>query len=108
MRFKGVKVLADIAGDNILSEMLTDTHKQIVDIIGLDAFVSLCENYGGANLYIPKIDSIRRISRDIGIKSDYKNGMTLRQMREKYNLTEVHIRRILEDEELPGQMNLFE
>ena len=36
-----MKVLADIAGDNILSEMLTDTHKQIVDIIGLDAFVSL-------------------------------------------------------------------
>ncbi|MCC5911337.1 MAG: hypothetical protein JJT76_12950 [Clostridiaceae bacterium] len=89
-------------------DMLPDAHRQIAKKIGMKAFMALCEGYGGATLYIPKIDSLQRITRDIMIREDYQKGMTFRQMREKYNISESHIRRIVEEEEVPGQISLLE
>lgn len=94
--------------NDIILNMLPETHKQIVSVIGINAFIALCKDYGGATLYIPKIDNIERIIRDAQIKEDYKNGMSYKEMREKYKLSEAHIRRILDEEDMPGQISIFD
>ncbi len=96
-----------IDNENIIN-MLPETHKQLILTIGINAFVALCKDYGGATLYVPKMDNLERIARDVAIKEDYKNGMSYKEMREKHKLSETHIRRILEDEEISGQINLFD
>ncbi|MBV1817630.1 hypothetical protein KUA25_06085 [Bacteroidales bacterium MSK.15.36] len=94
--------------NEVFIDMLPEGHKQIASTIGINAFVALCKDYGGATLYIPKIDGLERIVRDAMIKEDYKNGMSYKEIREKYKLSETHIRRILEEEAIQGQLSIFD
>ena len=76
---------------------LNQEQKELVDIIGLDAFKSLVQNYGGTNLYIPKMDTLERQKRNKRIRDEYYKGSTLKKLSLKYSLTETQIRSILND-----------
>lgn len=89
-------------------DALTDLQRQVVEVIGMTAFVALCRQFGGASLYIPQMESLQKTARDSRIKKDYGAGVGLKALRRKYGLSETHLRRILRDEHLPGQMNLLE
>ncbi|KYG90336.1 hypothetical protein A0U40_18565 [[Bacillus] sp. KCTC 13219] len=74
--------------------MLSDEHKEIASVIGVEAFLKLCDYCGGANLYIPKRESVIRYIRDTTIKEEFDGG-NYRKLAVKYNLSESHIRNIV-------------
>jgi len=76
---------------------LNSEQKDLVDIIGLEAFNKLVFHYGGSQIYIPKTDTIERQRRNAKICNEYRHGKALKFLANKYNLTETQIRTILSD-----------
>ena len=76
---------------------LNNEQKDLVDIIGLEAFNKLVFHYGGSQIYIPKTDTIERQRRNTKICNEYQHGKALKFLANKYNLTETQIRTILND-----------
>lgn len=68
--------------------------RDVVAAIGMEAAYKLCVTAGGSYIYVPKTDSIQKRLRDLSIKSDYKNGMSIDQLCKKYNLSFNQIRGI--------------
>ena len=68
--------------------------RDVVEIIGLEAAYKLCSAAGGNYIYVPKTDSIQKRLRDLSIKNDYKNGISIEQLCKKYNLSFNQVRAI--------------
>lgn len=68
--------------------------RDVVETIGLEAVYKLCSATGGNYIYVPKIDRIQKRLRDLSIKNDYKNGISIEQLCKKYNLSFNQIRAI--------------
>ena len=68
--------------------------RDVVETIGLEAAYKLCSAAGGNYIYVPKTDSIQKRLRDLSIKNDYKNGMSIEQLCKKYNLSFNQVRAI--------------
>lgn len=94
---------------------LNDEQKELVDVIGLEAFNKLVFHYGGSSLYIPKTDTIERQKRNTKICNEYLGGKNLKYLALKYSLTENQIRSILSDVYVKksdhivvGQLSMFD
>lgn len=94
---------------------LNDEQKELVDVIGLEAFNKLVFHYGGSSIYIPKTDTIERQKRNTKICNEYLGGKTLKYLSLKYSLTENQIRSILSDVYVKksdhivvGQLSMFD
>ena len=68
--------------------------RDVVAAIGMEAAYKLCTAAGGNYVYVPKTDSIQKRLRDLSIKNDYKNGMSIEQLCKKYKLSFNQIRAI--------------
>lgn len=68
--------------------------RDVVETIGLEAAYKLCSAAGGNYIYVPKTDNIQKRLRDLSIKNDYKNGMSIEQLCKKYNLSFNQVRAI--------------
>lgn len=66
----------------------------IIQTIGLDNYLKLCEYFAGETLYIPKMKSAKIIERNKKIKSEF-NGKNLYYLSQKYNICVRQVRRIL-------------
>ena len=75
-------------------EDFSEGFRDIVETIGLEAAYKLCSAAGGNYIYVPKTDSIQKRLRDLSIKNDYKNGMSIEQLCKKYNLSFNQVRAI--------------
>lgn len=84
-------------------------YHDMINAIGLEAFLSLMQSHGGTYYYIPKADQVLRKVRDDKIKTEFRGG-NYKQLAIKYGLTEITIRRIVEgnNPQLPGQVDLFQ
>lgn len=98
----------------LIYEKLAPEQQTIWDCIGAEAYLKLVERFGGFALYIAKIDTIERLSRDEKIRNEF-NGVNFRYLAAKYNLSERTIRMIVSDiyEEarnapMEGQISFFE
>ena len=69
--------------------------EDIEKAIGKENYLKLCRLFGGCRVYIPKPESISRDTRDLDIYRQFDGGNTT-QLAKRYNLSETHIRRILE------------
>lgn len=75
-------------------EDFSEGFRDVVEAVGMEAAYKLCFAAGGNYIYVPKIDSIQKRLRDLSIKNDYRNGMTIDQLCKKYNLSFNQIRGI--------------
>lgn len=81
---------------------------QAVNILGLEMFVKLSYEIGGTSLYIPKFESVIAKARDRLIVKQF-NGSNFRDLALKYNLTEVWVRQIInQDLARKKQTSLFD
>lgn len=64
------------------------------DYLGYHVMRAIAELCGGTQVYIPKADSIERCTRDEAIWRDFRGG-NVRELAQRYRVTEVHIYRIL-------------
>lgn len=71
-----------------------EEYQDIVETIGLDAFLQLTMLCGGQNLYIPKRESIEREGRDREIRARF-NGGNYRALAAQFRLSERQIRKII-------------
>lgn len=69
-------------------------YHDIVDEIGLDAFLKLVRLCGGEDLYIPQWESLIRGPRDRDIRARF-NGGNYKQLAREYRLSERQTRKII-------------
>ena len=80
---------------------LPETYQNLVRVIGMDAALRLCGEYGGSVLYIPKLDRLqasRRIER---------NGRNNEELARKYGVSTRWVQKAVEglaEPPLPGQV----
>ena len=72
---------------------IPDSIKDVVEVIGIDAFKGLVKNAGGSNLYIPNESNLVKPIRNRKIKEEF-NG-NYRDISIKYGISEVQARNIV-------------
>lgn len=75
---------------------LAPEQQAIWDCIGSEAYLKLVSQFGGMSVYVAKIDTIERLSRDEKIRGEF-NGVNFKYLAAKYNLSERTIRMIVGD-----------
>lgn len=78
----------------ICPEDIPEEYADIVEVLGLDAFLQLALLCGGQNLYIPKRESLERESRDREIRARFDGG-NYRALAAQFRLSERQIRKII-------------
>lgn len=83
-------------------------YRDLVRVIGLEATIRLCREYGGTDTYIPKVDGLLAAKRHALIRREW-NGYNCEALARKYGVTARWVRKIVEDGKesaLPGQMSV--
>lgn len=93
--------------DNLTIEAIPEQYRQLAEIIGVQPLLALAEQYGGANIYIPKVEALTRTTRDRLIRERF-NGYNTEQLAQEYGLTVRWVQEICKDEPVPGQYTLFD
>ena len=70
-----------------------DSVRDVVDVIGIDAFKGLVKLAGGSNLYIPNESNLVKPIRNRRIKEEFKGSY--RELGVKYGISEVQVRNIV-------------
>lgn len=78
----------------VLFEDVPEEYRDIVDAIGMEAFLKLVYVCGGQSLYLPKLDSLERGDRDRQIRALF-NGGNYRALAAQFRLSERQIRKII-------------
>lgn len=81
-------------GYKILREDIPEDFLDVVDEIGLDAFLKLVALCGGQDLYIPRLESLERGPRDRDIRARFDGG-NYRALAAQYRLSVRQIRKII-------------
>ena len=68
---------------------------KIKDIIGEEKYILLMKKFGGSNLYIEKYETYQRNERNQKIKKLSRQGLTNRQLSDRFNISIQQIRNIL-------------
>ena len=78
----------------IRHEDIPAEYQDIVETLGMDAFLQLIRLCGGQSLYLPKLDSLERDGRDREIRARF-NGGNYRALASQFRLSERQIRKII-------------
>lgn len=79
----------------IYMDSLSDEMTFIIETVGIEKFVNLCEYFQGESIYFPKLKSCELLARNKKIKEDYKNGKDINTICNLYNISPRQIKRIL-------------
>ena len=82
-----------------------DSIKDVVDVIGIDAFKDLVKLAGGSLLYIPNESNLVKPIRNRRIREEFKGGY--RDISMKYGISEVQVRNIINKEWIDFIIDLF-
>ena len=83
-------------------------YEDLVRVIGLDATIRLCNEYGGTPLYVPKVDGLVSAERRKAILTEY-NGYNIKKLAIKHRLTVRAVQLMVQGKrppELTGQLTL--
>lgn len=81
--------------DDMPINLLPEIYQDLAETVGLDAALALGREFGGMNIYLPKVESALRSWRDINIRREF-TGANVSQLARKYHLTQARVRQILE------------
>lgn len=77
-------------------EQLSGEQKEFAEIVGIEFYNILIENFGGCQIYIPKRETIFKNIRNEEIIKNF-NGFNQRELAKKYNLSEKTVRKIVSE-----------
>lgn len=81
--------------DKLVSiDQLRDDQKELAEIIGLEAYKKLVAYYGGSLLYVQKVDSVLKDTRDKELNEKF-NGYNYKELAREYGISEMTIRDIV-------------
>lgn len=91
---------------------LQENHREIAEIIGVDAMVKLSRMYGGNNIYIPQPKELVKNKIYSSIYAEF-DGSNLKELTVKYNVSKSTVYNIVRNKikkgvtgRLPGQMSI--
>lgn len=87
---------------------LPPQYQDLVRVIGLEATIRLCREYGGTDTYIPKIDGLLTAQKRELIRREW-NGYNGEALARKYGMSVRWIRQIVKDGKhpaIPSQMSV--
>ena len=93
--------------DSLTAEMIPEQYRPLAEILGVQKLLVLAEEYGGANVYIPKPEALIRTARDKQIREKF-NGYNAERLAQDYGLTVRWVQEICKDGPQPGQITLFD
>ena len=67
-------------------EQLPEAHRKIAEMLGVETALKLSECYGGEEIYIPKIDAVHNAERDAEICRLRAQGLSVKQLMERFGL----------------------
>lgn len=83
-------------------------YQDLIRVLGLEATMRLCQEYGGTDTYIPKVDGLLAARQRALIRAEW-NGYNAEQLARKYSVSSRWIRKLVEDvkaPKIPGQMSV--
>lgn len=83
---------------SIRYEDLPKTHRELADVIGVEATLKLCETMGGSSLSVSGNRFFVRQERDRMMLESYQNGATVAQIAAQYSLTPCGVRLVLRNQ----------
>lgn len=81
--------MKEIYMDSLNEEMIF-----IIENVGIDNFLKLCNQFQGESIYFPKMKSQELNDRNKKIKSEF-NGKNAKNLSLRYNISERQIKRIV-------------
>lgn len=95
-------------------EDISSEYTQMAELLGIDRFLALVDEYGGCQIYIPKAEGLCRNARDEEIRASF-TGFNITELAKKYNLSTRQIRTIIapvfrqvRNKPIDGQVGLFD
>ena len=89
----------------LMESDVPDSVKDVVDVIGIDAFKGLVKLAGGSLLYIPNESNLVKPIRNRRIREEFKGSY--RDISMKYGISEVQVRNIINKEWIDFIIDLF-
>jgi len=89
--------------EGITRDMLPEAHRRLAEVIGIEATLQLCKTYGGAPLYIPKLDALVAAQRARRIRAEY-DGMNTALLARRYGVSMRTVQMILSEAPRRGLM----
>lgn len=78
----------------IRPEDVPEEYQDILELLGMEAFLRLIHLCGGQSLYLPKLDSLQKDGRDREIRARFDGG-NYRALARQFRLSERQIRKII-------------
>lgn len=72
-----------------------ETFLDVLSLVGADGAWKLVGEYGGSQIYIPKVAKIFRPIRDNLLREEFDEGASYQNLARKYDLSVSHVRNIL-------------
>lgn len=95
-------------------DQLREDQRELAEVIGLDAYKKLVHFYGGSLLYVQKVDSVLKDTRDKELNEKFDGG-NYKELAREYGISEMTIRDIVAPKRkelkfapLEGQLNFDE
>lgn len=92
--------------DRLTIDMIPEQYRQLAEITGIQPLLTLAAQYGGSNLYIPKVDALTRTARDRLIREKF-TGYNAEQLAQEFDLTVRWVQEICKDAPPAGQLSLL-
>lgn len=83
--------------EKVTMEDIPEVHKDLAEVLGLDAFKKLVRYVGGSSIYVPVEGCITRSRRNKILKETFKGDY--KQLAKTYRISEAHVRRILSEKD---------
>lgn len=80
--------------DHLAIEDISEEYQPLAALLSIPAFLALAEQYGGYQLYIPKLKGILKNNRDEAIRAEF-TGFNYKELARKYGLSPRYIRQIV-------------
>ena len=78
----------------LTKEDVPEILQNLIDIMGIEAFIELIKQYGGSSLYIPNENSVLKPIRNRLIKQ-YFNGHNYKELAKEFKISEMQVRNIV-------------
>ncbi len=88
----------DIILKSLTLDQLPEQYQAAAELLGLEAYISLCREYGGTALYIPTVGNLVANNVKQRILKE-RRVLSLKELSSKYGVSESTIRRIQKENE---------
>ena len=78
----------------LTKEDVPEILQNLIDIMGIEAFIQLIKQYGGSSLYIPNENSVLKPIRNRLIKKHF-NGHNYKELAKEFKISEMQVRNII-------------